>query len=181
MTRPASLVGKAPDLILGGLGFESDSRRSCSGGRFRPSVCEAVGAINASPEQRTELFPATTRGQKPRWSYLLGLHPHYLGLHPHYSGVRRMTSIHPHYSGVRMKTSRSILTTPGHPHLSGQPKKKTSPCHHACPRGGGTTRGVQGDFSTIHKCSVESLFFFTTSTQNFCRYKNGENQHWTAS
>ena len=122
-TRPASSVGKAPDLILGGLGFESDSRRSCSGGRFRPSVCEAVGAINASPKQRTELFPATTRGQKPRWSYLLGLHPHYLGLHPHYSGVRRMTSIHPHYSGVRMKTSRSILTTPGHPHLSGQPKK----------------------------------------------------------
>merc|ERR1712195_119079 len=30
------------------------SSHTPSGGRFRPLVCEAVGAINASPEQRTE-------------------------------------------------------------------------------------------------------------------------------
>ena len=35
-----------------GLGFESDSHRNCSGGRFRPSVCEAVGAIQRIPREQ---------------------------------------------------------------------------------------------------------------------------------
>ena len=40
-----------------------------SGARFRPFVCEAVGAINASPE-RNHSIPAATRGLDTPVSYL---------------------------------------------------------------------------------------------------------------